>query len=335
MMDFYSRSLNNELRGHYGRFEVLKERGKMDRGTKLHLNHVTQILGKTEVIQDLSITVPTGKVYGFLGRNGAGKSTVMKIILGLLRPDTGTVELEGRPVAGGDTSYLSHIGSLIEEPSFYPNLTGAENISYLGKLRGVKTNTSHILEMVGLSNHGKRKAGEYSLGMKQRLGIALALVGDPDILLLDEPTNGLDPDGIREIRELILRFSREMGKTVVVSSHILSEIEQVADVVGIIHEGSLRYEGELSSLIGAPSLVIDALNSSEVEQVLDRRGIPYSILDDGKIRLRYQDRELSSQIITSIVTEGSPIASATIQSHTLEDAFLTITGSADIEGAGR
>ena len=226
----------------------------------LQLRNINQTLGGNQVISDLSITVPTGTIYGFLGRNGAGKSTVMKIILGLLKPDSGSVI-----VAGESSNYLGKIGSLIEKPSFYPNLTGAENLRYLAKLRKAEDQALELLEMVGLREHANRKAGNYSLGMKQRLGIALALVGDPDILLLDEPTNGLDPEGIREIRELIQSFSRDMGKTVMVSSHILSEIEQTVDVVGVIHGGAVYYEGPLDALVGTAATLEDAfLNLTNV-----------------------------------------------------------------------
>lgn len=294
--------------------------------SKLRLNRVTQSIGKTRIISDLTMNVPAGQVYGFLGRNGAGKSTIMKIILGLLRPDSGTVELDGVPVNDTDTRYLSRIGSLIEEPSFYPNLTGVENIEYLSGLRGVATNPTELLGIVGLAAHGHRKAGEYSLGMKQRLGIAFTLVGDPEILLLDEPTNGLDPDGIREIRELLLRFSRDMGKTVVISSHILSEIEQVADIVGIIDQGSLKFEGELGDLIGTPSLVLDPLDSIAASAVLAERGIDFSRGTDDRLQLPYSGRKSTASLITELVQSEVALASATVRQHTLENAFLTLTG---------
>lgn len=286
----------------------------------LHLRNINQTLGKRKVISELSINVPQGKIYGFLGRNGAGKSTVMKIILGLLKPDSGSVT-----VAGQSDNYLSRIGSLIENPSFYPNLTGAENIRYLSQLRSTPTRHMELLDLVGLTAHAHRKAGNYSLGMKQRLGIALALVGDPEILLLDEPTNGLDPEGIREIRELILSFSREMGKTVMVSSHILSEIENIADVVGIIHDGTLRFEGLLSDITGTASLVLDPLDSAAAARVLGYRSIPFDPAERGQLRLGYVDRQHTAALINGLVNDGVSLAGVQVDQRTLEDAFLSIT----------
>lgn len=296
----------------------------------LEAREVNQFLGGDRVISDLSISVPQGGVYGFLGRNGAGKSTVMKILLGLLQPETGEVFMSGRPISTKDKQYLSRIGSLIEEPSFYPNLTGAENIRYISRIRKTPSQEDRLLKLVGLSEQANKKAGAYSLGMKQRLGIALALVGDPDLLLLDEPTNGLDPEGIREIRQLILHFSREMGKTVLVSSHILSEIEHIADVVGIIHHGRIRYEGPLQNLSGEASLVLDPLDEEQAKHALLSEGIRFRDLGDKTLSLPYQGREDSAYLINHLVNRGVEVASLKVEKRTLEDSFLAMTGERNI-----
>lgn len=296
----------------------------------LEAREVNQFLGGNRVISDLSISVPQGGVYGFLGRNGAGKSTVMKILLGLLQPETSEVFMSGRPISTKDKQYLSRIGSLIEEPSFYPNLTGAENIRYISRIRKTPSQEDRLLKLVGLSEQANKKAGAYSLGMKQRLGIALALVGDPDLLLLDEPTNGLDPEGIREIRQLILHFSREMGKTVLVSSHILPEIEHIADVVGIIHHGRIRYEGPLQNLSGEASLVLDPLDEEQAKHALLSEGIRFRDLGDKTLSLPYQGREDSAYLINHLVNRGVEVASLKVEKRTLEDSFLAMTGERNI-----
>ncbi|MCQ4623072.1 ABC transporter ATP-binding protein [Corynebacterium sp. CCUG 70398] len=282
--------------------------------------------GDTPVIQDLTMRVPHGQVYGFLGRNGAGKSTVMKILLGLLKPASGQIAFQGRIIDPGAASYLDRVGSLIEEPSFYPNLTGAENIRYISKLRESTAQDTQLLGLVGLSSQAaNKKAGEYSLGMKQRLGIALALVGDPELLLLDEPTNGLDPEGIREMRNLIRYFSRELGKTVVVSSHILSEIEQLADTVGIIHQGRMRYEGNLHDLSGTPSLLLDTMDGAATTEVLSLGNIPFTAVTHERFSLPYHGRSQTAQLVSWLVGQGVQIASVSVNERTLEDSFLEIT----------
>ena len=293
---------------------------------ELEVARLNHSYGDTPVIQDLTMRVPQGQVYGFLGRNGAGKSTVMKILLGLLTPTSGQIAFEGRVIEPGAASYLARIGSLIEEPSFYPNLSGAENIRYISKLRQTRSQENELLDVVGLSSQAAtKKAGEYSLGMKQRLGIALALVGDPQLLLLDEPTNGLDPEGIREMRHLIRYFSREMGKTVVVSSHILSEIEQLADTVGIIHHGRMRYEGNLHDLAGTPSLALDTLDGVTTAQVLTRGGIPFTQITQESFSLPFGSRDQTAQLVSWLVGNGVQIASIKVDERTLEDSFLEIT----------
>ncbi len=195
---------------------------------------------KNQLILDkVSIRVPEGKVYGLLGPNGAGKSTLLKLICQVIRPDSGQIYYKNKPIENKD---LLEIGAIIENPAIYPNLTSYENLEILTTLLGIdKARIDHVLKLVGLDKTGNKLSKDFSLGMKQRLGIAMALINNPKLLILDEPTNGLDPVGINELRELIRSFSEE-NISVILSSHILSEVDQVADRIGIINEGRLSYE---------------------------------------------------------------------------------------------
>lgn len=201
-------------------------------------------------VKDLHLAVPKGCVYGFLGPNGAGKTTTMKLLLGLIHPTEGEIKILGETVTPKNRLALNrHTGSLIESPAFYGHLTGQENMEIIAKYKGVpKGLIPQILQIVGIYSRKDQKVKQYSLGMKQRLGLAMALLGRPEILILDEPTNGLDPAGISEIRELIKQMPDRFQTTVFVSSHLLSEVEQIADVVGIIHKGEMIYQGPLCEL---------------------------------------------------------------------------------------
>lgn len=191
-------------------------------------------------VRNVSLQIERGSIYGLLGPNGAGKSTTLKMLVGLLRPTGGRIILDGRP---WQRESLSKIGSLIESPALYGNLTAEENLLVHTRLLKIpKTKITEVLETVNLKNTGKKRVSQFSMGMKQRLGIAAALLNDPELLILDEPTNGLDPFGIQELRELIISFS-EKGMTVILSSHILSEVAQVADTIGIISDGKLLFQG--------------------------------------------------------------------------------------------
>ena len=207
--------------------------------------------GSHKALVGLDMSVPSGKVYGFLGPNGSGKTTALRLLTGLLRPDAGTIALFGTAYTWHDRKRLFHVGSLIETPSFYPYLSGYENLLVLAA-SGPPTDKSRIgqvLEYVGMSGRSKDPVQTYSLGMKQRLGIAAAMVSNPDLLLLDEPANGLDPGGMVAMRETLRYFTEHLGKTVVISSHLLHEVEQLADVVGIIDRGRLLREGDLAQLL--------------------------------------------------------------------------------------
>ena len=200
-------------------------------------------------VSGINLHVPKGTVYGFLGPNGAGKSTTMKMFLGLTKPTDGSFVIDGKQFPENRVEILKEVGSFIEAPAFYGNLTGEENLDIVRKILGLpKSSVSEALELVGLTQYRKRLAKKYSLGMKQRLGLASALIGKPPILILDEPTNGLDPVGIHEIRTLIRSLPQQFHCTVLVSSHLLSEIELMADNIGILNHGRLLFEGTLDGL---------------------------------------------------------------------------------------
>ena len=216
----------------------------------LETNHLSKQSGKTYRVHDLSMAVPKKCVYGFLGPNGAGKSTTLKIILGLVHPSQGSIKLFGKVMNSANRlSILRQTGSLIENPGGYGHLTGLENMQIIQKLKGVnEAEIASALKTVRLYDQRDKKLSNYSLGMKQRLGIAMAILGNPKLLILDEPTNGLDPAGIQEMRQLICSLPKERNMTVIISSHLLSEIEQMADQVGIIHHGHMLYQGTLANL---------------------------------------------------------------------------------------
>jgi len=238
----------------------------MDTNYIIETKNLTKQYGSQKSVADLNIHVKRGRIYGLLGRNGAGKTTTMKMLLGLTKPTSGEVKIWGKPLQGNEKKLLPRIGSLIESPGFYPNLTGTENLRIFATLRGVPNNHAikDALDLVGLPYKDKKLFSQYSLGMKQRLGIAIALLNSPQLLILDEPTNGLDPLGIEELRELIRSFPCK-GITVILSSHILSEVQQIADHVGIIAGGVLGYEGELRAGEDLEQLFMDVIRRNGKE----------------------------------------------------------------------
>lgn len=215
----------------------------------IETKNLTKTYAGFTAVSDVNLNIPKGSVYGFLGPNGAGKSTTMKMFLGLTKPTSGTFMIDGKQYPKNRVEILKEVGSFIEAAAFYGNLSGEENLEIVRKILGLpKSSVSEALELVGLTQYKKRLAKKYSLGMKQRLGLASALIGRPPILILDEPTNGLDPVGIHEIRTLIRSLPAKYNCTVLVSSHLLSEIELMADYIGILNHGHLLFEGTLDTL---------------------------------------------------------------------------------------
>ena len=226
----------------------------------LKTDNLCKYFKKQKAVDNVSITVRENSIYGLLGPNGAGKSTTMKMITGMLRPTNGKVLFNGHDWTRKD---LEQIGALIETPPLYDNLSAAENLEVRAKLLGVpKARIDEVLEIVDLQNTGRKKAGQFSMGMKQRLGIAIALLNNPKLLILDEPTNGLDPIGIQELRSLIRSFPSQ-GITVILSSHILSEVQLIADDIGIISNGILGYEGQMNKDEDLENLFIEVVRKSQ------------------------------------------------------------------------
>ena len=229
----------------------------------LKTNNLCKDFKKQKVVNNVSITVRENSIYGLLGPNGAGKSTTLKMITGVLRPTSGKVLFNGHEWNRKD---LEHIGALIETPPLYENLSAVENLEVRAKLLNIpKTRIDKVLKMVDLQNTGRKKAGQFSMGMKQRLGIAIALLNSPKLLILDEPTNGLDPIGIQELRSLIRSFPSK-GITVILSSHILSEVQLIADDIGIISNGILGYEGQMNKDENLENLFVEVVRKSQEER---------------------------------------------------------------------
>jgi sboF len=296
----------------------------------LQIKNLQKEFKDTQVVNLSSLSVQQGEIYGFLGPNGAGKTTTMKMILSLISRTAGDIEVFGQSI-GTDKQYLNQIGSMIEEPSYYPNLTGYENLLVFQKILGFdKKNIQETLKIVGLDQpkNKKKLVKDYSLGMKQRLALAFALVKKPRLLILDEPTNGLDPAGIHEIRELIIKLAKEQGITVFISTHILSEVEHIADRVGIINHGQLVYEGEIRKIQSNKWLEVrgDFRGLREaISQVLF--GYPCKILEiqEDKLKLtNLADQQISS-LLRDLIVEEVPIYEVKQEQETLESIFLNLT----------
>lgn len=287
--------------------------------------------GKVLRVKDLDLKVPEGVVYGFLGPNGAGKSTTMKMILDLIRPTTGAIAVFGKTVNNKNRlDILRNIGSLIESPSYYGHLTGAENLRILCTLKGVpEKDIDRVLPIVRLENQKEKKVSQYSMGMKQRLGLACALLGTPKLLILDEPTNGLDPAGIQEMRELICSLPKQFGMTVMVSSHLLSEIDQIATHVGIISSGELVFQDSLSSLHerSRHSIAVRTLNNEAAVKILGGQGISCRIQEDYILLSKLSDNELAGHI-HRIFERNIGVVRIEERRKSLEDIFLELTGTA-------
>ena len=301
----------------------------------IETKQLTKIYGEQAAVKNIDLHVKRGRIYGLLGRNGAGKTTTMKMLLGLTQPTSGEVKIWGKPLRGNEKKLLPRIGSLIESPGFYPNLTATENLRIFATLRGVPNRNAikDALDLVGLPYKDKKLFSQYSLGMKQRLAIALAVMHDPELLILDEPINGLDPIGIAEVRSFIRELCDARGKTILISSHILSEISLLADDVGIIDHGTLLEEESLAELEQKSSKHIHftVSNAAQAARVLERdfQENHFSILDDHNIQL-YNLTLPIGKIVTAFVANGLEVSEAHSCEESLEDYFKRVTGGEGI-----
>ena len=282
-------------------------------------------------VAHLDLNVPEGSVYGFLGPNGAGKSTTLKMLLGLVRPTAGDIRVLGKKMDGGNRlAVLRQVGSLIESPSYYGHLTGEENLRIVQTLRGVpEKNIREVLQIVRLDGQRGKRVAHYSLGMKQRLGLAAALLGYPKLLILDEPTNGLDPAGIQEMRELICSLPERFGMTVVVSSHLLSEIDQMADHVAIIREGELVFQDTLEALHGRSRhhLALRTTNNAVARAILQEKSVPCQE-EGGYLILPILSDEIAAQLTRLLGARNLGVIRLEERQKSLEDIFLELTGKA-------
>ncbi|MFC6455323.1 ABC transporter ATP-binding protein [Paenibacillus vulneris] len=289
---------------------------------------LTKTYGRMNRVNKVDLHVEDGEIYGFLGPNGAGKTTTLKMLLGLIKPSEGNIHIFGKSLNRHRPYILERTGSLIESPSYYGHLTGLENMRIMQRLRNVSDrNVDEALRIVRLDNHKDKKAEQYSLGMKQRLGIAMALLAFPKLLILDEPTNGLDPAGIGEIRELIKSLPARYGMTILLSSHLLSEIEQIATSVGIISEGNLLFQGKMASLQeqGRPAILLKTGNNSKTERLLLAQG--HSPLHSGsQLELGYLGDTDVADINRLLVSHDIPVIRIEERKKSLEDIFLDLTG---------
>lgn len=281
-----------------------------------------------KVLNDLSLKVPAGSIYGFLGPNGAGKTTTLRLLLGLLRRQEGNITLFGTNFQQHRIGILKRLGSLIEQPSLYMHLSGRDNLEIFRLNYGCdKKRIDEVLKIVRLTDAASRRVKAYSLGMKQRLAIAVALLHDPELLILDEPTNGLDPNGIIETRELIKKLNQEYGKTILVSSHLLAEVEKMATHVGIIHKGKLLFQGALQELqqLKSKQSAIEVEVSDSVKAGLLLKEFPVKHTNGTKVLVNFESRERMAELNRTLVREGIDVYQLAVTQNDLENLFIQIT----------
>ncbi|MEI4804498.1 ABC transporter ATP-binding protein [Bacillus sp. FJAT-51639] len=297
--------------------------------------NLTKIYGKQKSVDHLNINVNQGEIYGFIGRNGAGKTTTIRMLLGLIKPTSGKIEIFGEDFFQNQKEILRRIGSIVEVPGFYENLTARENLLINAKIIGVhkKNALEEALEIVGLQHETKKLVGKYSLGMKQRLGIARALLHYPELLILDEPTNGLDPIGIKEMRKLIKSLAQERNITILISSHILTEVEQLVDHMGIIHEGKLLEEISLDALrkTNRKYLEFQVNDDNKAAMLLEKQFhiFDYEVHDEGNIRV-YSHFGQQGQINKMFVQNDIEVLKIMMSEDRLEDYFTKLVGGGTI-----
>jgi ABC-type multidrug transport system ATPase subunit len=298
----------------------------------IQTSELTRRFGKLTVVDCLDLQVPRGSVYCFLGPNGAGKTTTIRMLLGLIWPNAGEVWLYGKALQENRLALLGRVGALVESPSLYPNLTGYENLEVTRRLvGGRKEQIEHVLHLVRLEGTADRRVRGYSNGMRQRLGLALALLNWPEMLILDEPTNGLDPAGIQEMRELIVRLPEEYGVTVFLSSHLLAEVEQVATHIGIIREGRLRFQGTLEHLHAQMEehVVLGVDQLQKAKTLLQQAGWTAHSNGGHRITVVANDRSDAAMINAQLVQAGVNVYHLNLEQPTLEDIFMTLTNNAE------
>ncbi|MED4156306.1 ABC transporter ATP-binding protein [Priestia sp. FSL R5-0597] len=292
----------------------------------IRTHNLTKTYGRQTVVNNLNLEINEGQIYGFLGPNGAGKTTTIRMLLGLITPNSGQIEVFGKSLKENRQQILRQVGAFIDSPAYYGHLTGYENLQVIQKMLGNSNeNILPTLDIVGLSHAKNKLVKEYSLGMRQRLGIAFALLNNPKLLILDEPTNGLDPSGIHEIRELIKNLAKNEGHTILVSSHNLNEIELMASHVGMIQKGHLIYQGSLDSLFSQQDYQIEIGTTDilKAEKVLKDKG--YNIQKERDLLITKGTSEDIIHMNQLIVNNGNGVYHLYQKKNTLEDIFLSLT----------
>ncbi len=295
----------------------------------IRVNHLSKQFNEVTAVKDLSFSVNEGDVYGFLGQNGAGKSTTIRMLLTLVKPTSGDIQIFGQDLASHRSAILKQVGAVIEKPDLYKYLSAYDNLAIFARMSGIKPEKKILMEQlkrVGLDERANSKVKTFSQGMKQRLGIAVALVHDPRLIILDEPTNGLDPQGIADMRQLILHLSHDLGKTILVSSHLLSEIELVANRMLIIHAGKKMVEGRVDELLDPAKSLVQLSTSDDQQTRQQLQSTPWAnYLQPGTSPIQLKmDKASVPQLIADMVGMGVSLQSINPM-HSLEDYFLSLT----------
>ncbi len=299
--------------------------------TVLEVRGLSKTFNDIQAVKNLNLTIYKGDVYGFIGPNGAGKTTTIRMILDLIHHDSGSVKIFGRDLHQNFRRTIAQVGALVESPAFYPYLTGYKNLSLFGDLSGGvnEDRIREVLDMMGLARRGKHKVKGYSHGMKQRLGIGLALLSRPKLLILDEPTNGLDPQGIREVRNLIRKISQEQEITIFLSSHLLSEMEMVCNRIGIMYRGTLISEGEVDRMLGGDQdqAEIKVAREGEAKDLLEQKfpGLKPTVKKSGWLEFKKARWDLG-KINRELISAGFMVDSICARRKNLEDLFVDLTG---------
>jgi len=303
----------------------------MPGATVLSAEGLSKRFGDRVAVSDVSFEVAAGEILGFLGPNGAGKTTTIRMLVGLARPDSGRIRIFGSDLSGHFVEAMKHVGSIVESPDLYRYLSGRENLLHFSRMLpdGAATRIEELARLVNLEGRLDDKVSSYSLGMRQRLGIAQALLGNPDLLILDEPANGLDPAGIREIRQLIRSLAHERGLAVFVSSHLLAEVEQMCDRVAIIHRGRTLAAGSVQDLLerstaGRTRFIVDSPEAAR--EVLARQGVTEVSVEGRDAVTARVSREAAPAAIAALVAAGVALFAVERPSSTLEEVFLEVTG---------
>jgi len=296
----------------------------------IETNALSKSYGAVRAVDAVSLRVAPGEIYGFIGLNGAGKTTTIRLLLGMVRPNTGSVHVLGQPVGPNGRGPWRRVGHLVENPSAYPELSVRENLEIARRLQGIrdKNTTQRVIEHLALSEYAGRKAGTLSTGNLQRLALSRALLHEPELLILDEPANGLDPAGVVEIRELLARLAHENGVTVFMSSHILTEVDRLADRIGIIHQGRLIEELEADEMeqLRSPRLEVQARDLPAAQRALAQAGYACKASDDTLWLTETRAIEAPDEVAAILVNAGAAPTRLAVEQEDLENYFLRLTG---------